>query len=307
MHTKSLGSLLALPVIWGLYYMATNAAVSHMSVFSVGIVIRFLTMLLLTLFMSCRGQLKELLNVKHVWRRLILIGVLGFLLDVTAFIGLTLCPAGLGTVLLKCDILFVNLISMIFYNYRFSKRDWMYTFVMLAGVVFVMDIDFGSIEFGGIGNIFFILSALFVSINAFVIKSVQHDSVNPVSDNVVAYYNNFITLIFFIGFAGFSGDIVQLGKLGHDKYVTIALLLASLGQTFVYIVYYYNLRRFPVWIVKIFLLLMPIVVTVLSYFVFDETMSMNQYAGAAVVLAGAVGILAEQKKKNRKAVQNQVN
>lgn len=304
MYTKSIGSLLALPVIWGLYYVATNAAVSQMSVFSVGIVIRFLTMLLLTVFMGCRGQLRELFKVQHVWRRLILIGVLGFLLDVTAFIGLTLCPAGIGTVLLKCDILFVNLISMIFYQYHFSKTDWLYTLVMLLGVVLVMDIDFGNIEFGGIGNLFFILSALFVSINAFVIKSVQHDAVNPVSDNVVAYYNNFITLIFFISFAGFTGDIVQLGKLGHESSVTIALMLASLGQTFVYIVYYYNLRRYPVWIVKIFLLLMPIVVTVISYFVFDETMSIHQFAGAAIVLAGAVGILAEQKKKNSKPIKN---
>lgn len=304
MRTKSMGCLIALPFIWGIYYVASNAAVSHMSVFSVGIVIRFITMLILTLFMCIRGQLGELLKIQHVWGRLIVIGVLGFLLDVTAFIGLSLCPAGIGTVLLKCDILFVNLISIVFYHYHFCKMDWMYTFVMLAGVVLVMNIDFATVEFGGIGNLFFILSALFVSINAFVIKSVQHDKVNSLSDNVVAYYNNFITLLFFVGFAGFTGDIVQLGKLGNDRYVTLALLIASLGQTFVYILYYYNLRRFPVWIVKIFLLLMPIVVTVISYFVFEETMTLNQYVGAAIILIGAVGILEEQKKKNKTTVLN---
>lgn len=304
MRTKSMGCLLALPFIWGIYYVASNAAVAHMSVFSVGIVIRFITMLILTLFMCIRGQMRELLKIQHVWGRLIVIGVLGFLLDVTAFMGLTLCPAGIGTVLLKCDILFVNLISIVFYQYHFRKLDWMYTFVMLAGVVLVMNIDFATVEFGGIGNLFFILSALFVSINAFVIKSVQHDQCNPISDNVVAYYNNIITMLFFVGFAGFTGDIVQLGKLGHDRYVTVALMIASLGQTFVYLFYYYNLRRFPVWIVKIFLLLMPIVVTVISYFVFAETMTLMQYVGAAIILFGAVGILAEQKNKNTSTVQN---
>lgn len=302
MLPKSKGSLLLLPVIWGIYYLATNAAVSHMSVFSVGIVIRLATLVLLTVLMGCRGQLHELLRVRMVWPRLILIGMLGFLLDVTAFLGLTLCPAGIGTVLLKCDILFVNLISMLVYHYRFSKTEWIATFVMLGGVVLVMGVDFGRVELGGIGNIFFILSALFVSINAFVIKSVQHHDVNPISDNVVAYYNNFVTLCFFTGFALFTGDIAQLGKLGQDGYVAVALLIASLGQTLVYIVYYYNLRRFPVWIVKVFLLLMPVVATIFGYFVFGEKMTGWQYCGMAVVLAGAGGILTEQKRKSAAAV-----
>lgn len=106
--------------------MASQQTVKHMSVFDTGIVIRFLTMCLLFVIMGIRGELKELVQVKGVLGRLLLIGVLGFSLDLTAFIGLTISSAGTGTALLKCDILFVNLISCLIYKKRFSKRVALY-------------------------------------------------------------------------------------------------------------------------------------------------------------------------------------
>lgn len=291
--------LLLLALIWGSYYVASQKAVQGLSVFSVGIVIRFITLILLTLLMWKKGELKLLLHTKGVTVRLILIGCLGFLLDLTAFIGLSLSAAGIGTALLKCDIIFVNMISVIIYKERFTKFDWAYTFVMLFGVFLVMGVDFGSFSLGGRGDIFFILSALFVSINAFVIKSVQLDKKNPVADNVIAYYNNIVTMILFTIATILMGRLGELKILIQDKSTLTAALLAGLGQTLVYIVYYYNLRRFPVWIVKVFLLLMPIVSTLICFLLFKEKLAPMQLLGITVVLAGAFGILMEQKKKAR--------
>jgi drug/metabolite transporter (DMT)-like permease len=268
-----------------------------MSVFTVGIVIRFITMVLLTIIMVKKGEFRLLFRTKGILPRLLLIGVLGYLLDLTAFIGLSISHAGSGTALLKCDIIFVNLISVFIYKEKFTKFDWGYTLMMLFGVLLVMGIDFTKFSLGNKGDIFFILSALFVSINAFVIKSVQLDKKNPAVDNVVAYYNNFITMILFTVSAIIMGTIGQLELLTENRPLLIAAICASLGQTFIYIVYYYNLRRFPVWIVKVFLLLMPIVATVLAFILFGDVMVLSQYIGMGIVLAGAFGILIEQKKK----------
>lgn len=292
--------LLLLPVIWGSYYVASHEALRFLSTFCVGIVIRLITMLLLTALMARRGELGALFRVRVVWRRLICIGVLGFLLDATAFLGLSMASAGLGTVLLKCDILFVNLISVIVYKQKFSRFDWAATFVMLFGVVLVLGIDPAELELMNAGNIFFILSALFVSINAFVIKSVQLDPVNPVSDSVVAYYNNFVTMLLFLITAAALGDIRQMPVILENRYLAGALL-SGLGQTLIYIVYYANLRRFPVWQVKIFLLLMPIVSALLSFLLFGDAMSGGQYLGMGIVLLGALSILAEQRRQEQKS------
>ncbi len=286
--------LLLLPVIWGSYYVASHEALRFLSAFPVGIVIRFLTMILLTVLMWRKRELGALLQVKGVFKRLLCIGLLGFLLDVTAFLGLSMASAGLGTVLLKCDILFVNLISVFVYKQKFTRFDWAATFLMLFGVVLVLGVDPADLDLVNVGNLFFVLSALFVSINAFVIKSVQLDPVNPVSDDVVAYYNNFVTMVLFIITSWTTGEIAQLPNIFENSYLVGALLLSGLGQTLIYIVYYYNLRRFPVWQVKIFLLLMPIVSALLSFALFGDTMSGIQYLGMAVVLLGAMSILVEQ-------------
>lgn len=304
MKPKQMAPLILIAVIWGGYYVASQQTVvgmaepGKMSQFPTGIIIRFITMILLTIIMFKKDELKLLLKVKGILGRLLLIGVLGFLLDLTAFIGLSLSPAGSGTALLKCDIIFVNLISIFIYKTKFKAADWACVFVMLFGVFLVMGVDFTNFSIGNAGTIFFILSALFVSINAFVIKSVQLDKNNPAKDNVIAFYNNFVTMIFFTAAAVIHGDLGLLGKLSKDSGLLLAAILAGLGQTGIYLVYYYDLRRFPVWIVKVFLLLMPIVSTILAFVLFGQTMSANQYIGMAVVLLGAFGVLMLQKKKS---------
>lgn len=297
MKPKQILPLLLLAVIWGCYYVASQQAVKQMSVFSTGIVIRFLTMLLLFAVMGAKKELGLLLHTKGILGRLLLVGVLGFLLDLTAFIGLTLSPAGSGTALLKCDIIFVNLISVLIYKQRFTKKEWLYSLFMLFGVFLVMGVDFGNLSLGSAGSVFFLLSALFVSINAFVIKSLQTDKENPAADHVVAFYNNFVTMLLFTAAALVMGTFSQIGTAAGDTELLLALLIAGLGQFGIYQVYYYDLRRFPVWLVKVFLLFMPVVSLSVSFLLFGEQMGKGQYLGILVLLLGALGILLEQRKK----------
>lgn len=287
--------LLILPVIWGSYYVASQKLVEYTSVFTSGIAIRFLTLVFLTGIMWKRKELGELLRTKGVLKRLFLIGTLGFLLDLTAFIGLSMSSAASGTALLKCDVLMVNILSMIIYHQKFSWKVWGCTLVMLLGVFLVMGVDFTSFRIDDPGNLFFLLSAFFVSLNAFVIKSVQTDKKVRICDDVVAYYNNFITMVYFLAASLVMGTLGQLRLVLEKGEIGLAWLLASLGQTLIYLVYYYNLRNYPVWLVKTCLLLMPLVSAVITLVLFGETLAWSQYAGMAVVILGAFGILLEQK------------
>ena len=289
--------LLVLPVIWGSYYVASQQLVGYTSAFTSGLGIRFLTLIFLTVIMWRRKELRLLLETKGVSGRLFLIGTLGFLLDLTAFIGLSMSSAASGTALLKCDVLMVNILSMIIYKQRFTWKAWACTFVMLFGVFLVMGFDFATFQIGDPGNIFFLLSAFFVSLNAFVIKSVQTDKCNPVCDDVVAYYNNFVTMVYFTAASLFMGTLGQMQTVFSNPSAGLSLLLAAVGQTLVYVVYYYNLRNYEVWLVKTFLLLMPIVSTIITFVLFGERMVLSQYLGMAVVIVGALGILLEQKRR----------
>lgn len=292
---SNIAPLLILPVIWGSYYVASQKWVGFTSVFTAGVGIRLITLIFLTLIMFKRGEMGLVFKTHGVFKRLLLIGTLGFLLDFTAFIGLSMSSAASGTALLKCDVLMVNIMSMIIYKQRFTIKAWICTFVMLIGVFMVMGVDFTSFQIGDPGNIFFLLSAFFVSCNAFVIKSVQLDPKNPTCDDVVAYYNNFVTLIYFTATSLVLHTLGQFSVVTQDPFAALALLLAGLGQTLIYVVYYHNLRNYPVWLVKTFLLFMPVVASFITFVLFHEVMVLPQYIGVAVVIAGALGILLEQK------------
>ena len=292
--------LLILPVIWGSYYVASQKIVGYTSVFTAGVGIRLITMIFLTVIMYRRNELHKLKDTNGVLLRLLLIGTLGFLLDVTAFIGLSLSSAASGTALLKCDVLMVNILSMLIYKQKFTWKAWACTAIMLLGVFMVMGIDFTTFRVTDPGNIFFLLSAFFVSCNAFVIKSVQLDKKNPICDDVVAYYNNFVTLLYFLLTSVVMHTLQQADKIFTDRNAALALILAALGQTLIYVVYYHNLRHYQVWLVKTFLLLMPIVSTIITFILFQERMVRVQYLGMGIVIVGAFGILLEQNKEKRK-------
>lgn len=102
---KSLFPLLILPVIWGTYYVASQKLVGFTSSFTSGLSIRFVVMLALIVIMAKRGELGLLWKTEGVRARLVMIGTLGFLLDWTAFLGLSMSSAATGTALLKCDVL----------------------------------------------------------------------------------------------------------------------------------------------------------------------------------------------------------
>lgn len=295
MSKKSVLPVLLLALIWGGYYVASQETVGGLSVFTAGVGIRLITGVFLTIMMAIKKELHLLVKVRGVLFPLVMIGVLGFLLDTTAFIGLSMGSAATGTALLKTDVLMVSLISVFVYKMHFSWKQWVCTIVMLLGVLMVIGINPAELELANWGNIFFLLSALFVSINAFVIKYAQHHAKNPVCDDVVAFYNNFVCMLLFLAASIVTNRMGEFARLGESGYLRTALLLAALGQTLVYIVYYYDLRRFPVWFVKVFLLLMPVVSTLICFVLFDEHLNAAQYGGMAVIILGAAGILLQQR------------
>ena len=290
-------SLLTLSLVWGSYYVANRISLQYLSPFFVGLVVRAVTFVLLLTLMVFKRQVKRLFRVKGILPRLLLIGILGFSLDITAFIGLRLSSAANGAVLLKADILFANLITIFFLKERFSYRDWLYTVAILLGVGLVMNIDLVNFRFEGVGDVFFLLSAFFVSLNAFVIKSVQLDRVNPASDTVVAFYNNFVTMIIFSLIFLLSDKGSSLSAVRENSYLILSLMYAGAMQTTVYLLYYFNLRRLPVWLVMITLLLMPVFATVISFFLLKEGLKPFQILGMLIVLICTAGIIIEQKRK----------
>jgi len=70
------------------------------------------------------------------------------------------------------------------------------------------------------------------------------------------------------------------------KIPTFGLIAAGVCQYLIYVVYYRNLRLFPVWLVRTSLLFMPVYVLIVMSF-FGESITGKQLIGVLVILMGA--------------------
>lgn len=272
---------------WAIYYAVSKAMVSLTgSAFMAGFLLRAAALVFLTAQLLADSAFKRLLRQgRGVWI-LLLIGLFGFLLDLFANLGYTRGSLSTGTALLKTDVLMVNIASVIIYRKRLYASDWLGTFVMLFGVLLVLGISFDGIDLNAF-DLFFLASALCVTANAFIIKNAQekfgHDA------DTISYYNNFIVLVLFGAMSALSGDLHLPERVGLPFWGLV--LLGGLGQTMIYYFYYRNLRHYEVWVVKLYLLLMPILSCFIGVAFLNETLTAEKIAGILIVLAGAALIL----------------
>lgn len=287
--------IVILSLIWSFHYFMLGFLNQEISPLATGTFSRFVTFLILTLILARKRQIHILYPFpREVLIKLICVGVLGFLLDWTSFIGFQHSSANTGTVLLKTDVVFANFLSVLLLKERLRKLDVLLTVTMLLGVLLVLGINPLHLQLQ-FYDLFFILSALFVTLNAFLIQHLQRK--HGVGNTVIAYYNNLVTFLLFAASMLVSGQTPALASV-HTKTV---LLIVSCGitQAAIYHFYYRSLACFPVWIVKNILLLIPVFTMIFSFIFLHSIPSVMHLVGAVIVLASASIILMSQRKPSK--------
>ncbi len=275
-------------VSWSVYYAVSKILVDATgSPLLAGFLLRSAALVFLTAQLLLDGSFRRLFHQGRAVYILVLIGVFGFLLDLFANLGYAGGALSTGTALLKTDVLMVNLVTVILYRKKLYLTDWLGTLIMLGGVLLVLGVDFGGMELH-LTDLFFLLSAACVTANAFVIKTAQ-EKYHEDAD-MIGFYNNFVVLLLF----GTASAVT--GQLRPQVLETVSrfgwlIALGGLGQTGIYFFYYRNLRHFEVWLVKLYLLLMPVLSCFIGVFFLHEELTVKKLLGILVVLTGAALIL----------------
>lgn len=278
----------AMILSWSVYYAVSKIMVSATgSPLLAGFLLRSFALVFLTAQLLADGSLSRLIRRGKALLILIVIGVFGFLLDLFANLGYAGGSLSTGTALLKTDVLMVNFASVLIYRKRLYPSDWLGTAVMLAGVLLVLGVDFGEMRLHPT-DLFFILSALCVTANAFIIKAAQEKYREDA--DTISYYNNFTVLLLFSISALVSGDF-KTSAFGTVPGFWWLAALGGLAQTGIYFFYYRNLKKYEVWVVKLYLLLMPVVSCFIGAVFMNEALTAKKLLGIGIVLAGAAVIL----------------
>ena len=285
---KSAGMMLAMVLAWSVYYTVSKLMVDATgSAYAAGFLLRAFALVFLTVQLVSDRNFKRLFHQGKAVFILVLIGVFGFLLDLFANLGYAGGALSTGTALLKTDVLMVNLVTVLVYRKRLYATDWLGTGIMLLGVLLVLGVDFSGLRFSPT-DLFFIASAACVTANAFIIKKAQ-DRYHEDAD-MISYYNNFVVLVLFAVFTFARGDLRGFDP-GSVKGFWPLAALGGLAQTGIYFFYYRNLKAHEVWVVKLWLLLMPIVSCIIGVVFLHEVLTVWKIVGIAVVLLGAGVIL----------------
>ena len=190
---------------WSIYYAVSKVVVGATgSPLLAGFLLRSAALVFLTVQLVLDGSFSRLFHQGKAVFILVVIGVFGFLLDLFANLGYQYGSLSTGTALLKTDVLMVNLATVMIYRKRLYLSDWLGTAIMLVGVLLVLGVDFGGMELHPT-DLFFLLSAACVSVNAFIIKAAQekyHEDADMIS-----YYNNAVVLLLFGCSAMLAGDM----------------------------------------------------------------------------------------------------
>lgn len=285
---------------WSVYYTVSKLLVDATGSAALsGMLLRLAALVFLTVQLYEDHTFGALIRQgKKQFIALISIGVFGFLLDLFANLGYAGGSLSTGTALLKTDVLMVNLATVIIYRKKLFASDWAGTLVMIGGVLLVLGVDFRGIRFNPT-DLFFILSAMCVTVNAFIIKNAQenyHEDADTIS-----YYNNFVVLLLFSSTAVLTGAISP-SALRLTPFMWGMVALGGLAQTGIYFFYYRNLKHYEVWVVKLYLLLMPVVSCFIGVFFLNEELTGRKLLGIFTVLCGAVLILL-RGRINRQSIQ----
>lgn len=279
-------------VAWSIYYAVSKWTVGATgSAFLAGLLLRSAALVFLTAQLLLEHKLGDLLRQGKTALILMLIGVFGYLLDTFANLGYQYSSLSTGTALLKTDVLMVNLATVILYKKRLYISDWIGTLVMLAGVMLVLEIDWAGMQLNWY-DLFFIASALSVTVNAFIIKAAQEK--HHADTDMIGYYNNFVVLVLFLVSTLINGELFSF-RAPETAMFWPMVALGGLAQTCIYFFYYRNLKRNEVWVVKLYLLLMPILSCFIGVWFLGDTLSVMKIAGIAVILAGASLILLRER------------
>ena len=273
---------------WSVFYAVSKRMVDATgSPFAAGFLLRSAALVFLTVQLLADGGFRQLFRPGKAVFVLLTIGVFGFLLDLFANLGYAGGALSTGTALLKTDVLMVNLVSVAILHKRLYLTDWLGTGAMLFGVLLVLGLDFSGLVLHPT-DLFFLLSAACVTANAFLIRHAQEKY--DAQADTISYYNNFVVLLLFTAFSVFRGDLQTL-QTGETPGFWWLVALGGLAQTCIYFFYYRNLRRHEVWVVKLWLLLMPVVSCLIGVVFLRETFTAQKIIGIGVVLLGAAVIL----------------
>ncbi len=210
--------------------------------------------------------------------------------------GLQLVSPGTAAIIISTIPLFMPIIGRVFFKERFSIYNIIGVSISLIGVLFVIlnkDLSLSGNPIG-FGLLFLaVFSALGYTV---VLKKITY-KYNAFT--IVLWQNIFASMAFLPLFLIFEFD--AFSKVGFTDYrFSYIVLLAIFASNGAFLLYTYALKFFGVSKVGVFSNLIPVFTLVISFYIFNEQLSLIKYLGVALVI---LGLIVSEQSASKKGVK----
>lgn len=208
--------------------------------------------------------------------------------------GLRLSSLTSAALLTRLDVLFVAVLGAVFLREKLRLRDGAGVLLMLVGALLVVRVSWAGLSVGGRGDLFLVLSALLLSVNAIIIRG----RLTGLPNEAIAGANASVQSII----CSLIAVLLRPADIGVREVVapgTIELVLGAGTANFLAFWFYYaTMKRMPAWQARTFSLLVPLWALVADMLVFGDVLSLRQFIGMGILFGGAA-ILIAGRRRNR--------
>jgi len=199
---------------------------------------------------------------------------------------LRLCDASVVSVIIATIPLFVALMAVFIFKERLSKLNFFGIILSISGIVIMLWRSFGNTNFSPFG-VLLAFGAVFSTLGYnYFLKKIP----TKYSPIVVITWQNILGMIAFFPLLFLVNDtetfIYQYHALGDMQNLSFILILGIFCSTIAFILYIASMRTLGIARTNIFTNLIPIMTTIIAYFVLGEEITLSKILGIIIVISG---------------------
>jgi len=286
-------------LIWAIFLALSQYLVQglHLPVLAAGFLTRLVVVSFLILATLCYGEGKLLLKPGRKVPFAILIGVINVGMNISALAGLKYTSLSNASIITKLDVLFTLLVSRFIVGELMDARDWLGVGMMTSGIVVLLWHDIVNFSPSLVGDLLFIIFALTLTLNAYIIKY----KLAEMSNRIIAVYNLFTSCLGFGALVILFGDTGSARLFFEDGTIFLGVMATGLSAAMLFLLYYRALSNLPFWVVRVMLLFVPVFGVLLDRIFLARALTMNSIIGMLAVISGAALIILHREAQNRRA------
>jgi len=287
--------VIVLALDWAVFLASSQALVTGLGVdvTVAGFWIRVVAITFILGVILLRGESRALVRPGRKVLYALLVGSVAFTLNFCGLVGLKFTTISDGAIITKLDVLFTLLASRLILKEKMTPTDWVGTVVMTLGTVLIMWDGIVNFELRLVGDLLFVLVALCLTFNAFVIKTKLSEMPNP----IIAAYNSSVTFVGFTVLMLCTGGVREVGVFFSKAGVFWMTVVCGVSVGVLFVLYYRALSNLPFWLVRVLLLFVPAFAILIDCVFVGRSLDVTDIVGACTVAGGAGLVIVYHERK----------